>query len=287
MKVLILGSEGMLGTALMSVFDGAWTSDGAMGGEFEVSGFDKNELDITDRGAVLETLHEREPDLVINAAGYTDVDGAEISPEKAAAVNKEACGYVAEACYEISAPLVHFSTDYVFDGKNPAGYDEMAEPNPINAYGRSKLAGEKIILENLKQFFLIRTSWLFGPNGKNFVDTMLKLGRENSEVSVVNDQIGNPTYTLDLANAVYKLVTQDFDYGIYHITNDDSVTWYDFAREIFKEAGIKVETKPVSSKKFKRPAKRPACSILLNEKFPRLRLRPHKDALAEYLKTRV
>lgn len=271
MKVLILGSEGMLGTALMSVFDAV--------------GFDKNELDICDRGAVLETLHEREPDLVINAAGYTDVDGAELSPEKAAMVNAEACGYVVEACHAISAPLVHFSTDYVFDGKNPDGYDEMAEPNPINTYGRSKFAGEKIILENLEQFFLIRTSWLFGPNGKNFVDTMLKLGRENGEVSVVNDQIGNPTYTRDLAAAVHKLVTQDFDYGIYHITNDNSVTWYDFAREIFEEAGMKVKTKPITSGKFKRPAERPKCSILLNSKFPHMRL--HTEALAEYLKTRV
>lgn len=269
MKILILGSEGMLGTALMRVFPDA-------------IGYDKNELDITDHDALHDALYEREPDFVINAAAYTNVDNAESEPALAALVNGKAPLYIAEICRDISATLVHFSTDYVFDGKNPDGYNEEDEPNPINTYGRSKLLGEKAIQENLGHYFIVRTSWLFGPNGKNFVDTMLKLGRDKKELKVTDDQIGKPTYTFDLADAVQKLITHDFSYGIYHITNEDAVSWHNFACEIFNEVGLKVNVKAISSDELDRPAERPLCSILKNNKFPLLR--SHKSALAEYLK---
>ncbi|MFH1720087.1 MAG: dTDP-4-dehydrorhamnose reductase [Patescibacteria group bacterium] len=272
MNVLVLGSEGMLGTALMSVFENA-------------VGYDKEELDITDRDMVLERVIEREPDLVINAAGYTNVDSAESNAELANMVNGEALYFISEACAEVSAPLVHFSTDYVFDGKNGDGYSEDSEPNPINEYGRSKLAGEKAILESLEHYYIVRTSWLFGPNGKNFVDAMLRLGAEKDKLQVVHDQVGNPTFTLDLARAVEKMIVEGKDYGIYHLTNSGSVSWYEFAKEIFELKGMKVDVEAITSEEFLRPAVRPLCSILKNSKLPGLR--PHKEALDEYLKSSV
>jgi len=272
MNILILGSEGMLGTALMRVFDDA-------------TGYDREELDITDFDAVEDTLQELEPDLVINAAGYTDVDSCETNEDLANLVNGEAVGNLARVCRDFSINLVHFSTDYVFDGESPLGYSEFDEPNPINIYGSSKLKGEKLIQENTENFYIIRTSWLFGPNGKNFVETMLKIGPEKGKLDVVDDQVGNPTYTLDLAKAVQRLITHANEYGIYHITNAEPVSWFDFAEEIFDLADLNVKVSPVSSDEFKRPAKRPECSILLNEKFPPLR--SHTEALEEYLKSRV
>jgi dTDP-4-dehydrorhamnose reductase len=272
METLILGSEGMLGTALMRVFEDA-------------IGYDREELDITDFDAVEDAFQEKEWDLIINAAGYTDVDGCETNESLANLINGEAVLNIAKICNDFGIPLVHFSTDYVFDGESPLGYSEFDEPNPINIYGQSKLKGEKAIQENMENFYIIRTSWLFGPNGKNFVETMLKIGPEKGTLNVVNDQIGKPTYTLDLAKAVQTLATHENPYGIYHITNEEPVSWFDFAEEIFDLADLEVKVSPVSSDEFKRPAKRPECSILLNGKFPPLR--SHTEALEEYLKSRV
>lgn len=265
--------------------------------------WDKNELDITNYGQVQEKFFTIMPDLVINATGYTQVDLAETEEEKANQINGAGVAYIAGRCREIGATIVHFSTDYVFNGSKKKGYNEEDPTNPINAYGRSKVLGEKHLVDWMEslcdenpmdgQYFLIRTSWLFGQHGKNFVDTMLELGKKQialgkkgQPLKVVNDQFGKPTFTMDLAQQVKWLVeTNEYPYGIYHITNEGTTTWYDFAKEIFKLAKMKVDVLPCSSGEYVRPAKRPSYSILNNTKLPPLR--SWKEALKEYLNNKL
>jgi dTDP-4-dehydrorhamnose reductase len=301
MKIAVLGSSGMLGTALMQCF-----------ATYEVAGFDRSakdldrQLDITDREQVFSVLSAMKPDLVLNAAAYTAVDDAEKNPDVAMKVNRDGVQYLADFCTSTGARLVHFSTDYVFDGEKPyenllAGYRENDMPgNPANVYGTSKLSGERALTNFEKSpsgnfamkgnFYLVRTSWLFGPNGKNFVDTMLLLGQKyhladpsnRTPLRVVNDQIGKPTSTFDLARATLQLIQEKRPFGIYHLVNEGVVSWYEFAREIFEEVKMNVEILPVSSGEFPRPAVRPAFSALENTLFPKLR--SHGEALREYLK---
>lgn len=272
MKILILGSKGMLGCELMEVFN-----------DFETFGWDKEEIDITSREQVNEKIEELKPSIVINAAAYTDVDGCETNKELAMKVNGEAVGYLASICKKIGAVFIHYSTDYVFAGDNPDGYKEGDIPRkPLNVYGQSKLLAEELLKKNTKMYYLIRTSWLFGRFGKNFVETMLKLARNQNELKVVNDQHGKPTYALDLARRTRQLIENQSPCGIYHLTNEGVTTWYDFAKKIFKLAQIsKVKPIPVTSDEFPRPAKRPQHSILLNTKLPPTR--PWQEALHEYL----
>jgi len=268
----------MLGHDLMAVF-----------GDLNPVGVDKEELDITDGGAVEKFILNLKPNFVINAAAYTDVDGCEAKQDLAMKVNGEAVGYLAGASEKNGAILVHYSTDYVFDGKNPSGYKEDDEPkNPVNFYGESKLLGEKLLKENCQRYYLIRTSWLFGRNGKNFVDTILKLGKEKEELKVVNDQHGKPTYTVDLAKRTRELIFGKYPFGVYHITNEGITSWYDYALKIFEvfesfHLGQKfAKILPCDSAEFPRPAKRPAWSILINTKLPSGR--PWSETLKEYLK---
>ena len=212
-KTLIIGSNGMLGSDLCKVFPEAIT-------------LTHKDLDITNKVQVLEFIQKISPDIVINAAAYTNVDGCEDNPEIAFRVNGYGPGNLAEACNKIGAKLVHFSTDYVFDGSKDQ-YKESDIPSPINVYGQSKLLGEQEIMKNLKDYRIIRISWLFGKHGKNFVEAILKLSHEIDEVKVVNDQFGRPTYTLDLAHRI-KEVTE-LEAGIYHLTNDGICSWYEFA----------------------------------------------------------
>jgi len=260
-KVLILGAYGMLGHDLQAVFPGA-TLRG-------------HELDITDERAITACIRDLAPDLVINAAAYTDVDGCEDNREAAFAVNGEALAYIANACQETGAALVHYSTDYVFDGAKEE-YVESDPPNPINVYGASKLLGERNIARHMDDYRIIRTSWLFGKHGKNFVDTIIRLSRQMDQVRVVDDQVGRPTYTVDLARKTQAIVS--LDPGIYHITNDGCCSWYEFARAIVDNAV------PCSSAEFPRKARRPARSVLTNTKTPSLR--HWREALADYLKSR-
>lgn len=280
MKILILGNKGMLG----SVFD-HYLSDL---GRYEVIGADKNEVDITDKKALRIFFEKIKPDFVINCAAYTDVDGAEASREMAFAINGEAVKNIAELCKDLDTTLIHFSTDYVFDGKNPVGYKEEDEPNPINVYGESKLAGEKYIQEICEKYYIIRTAWLFGPNGKNFVATMLRLFSEKDELKVVNDQVGSPTFTCDLVPVVVSTFIDSVNpYGVYHITNKGETTWYGFACAIRNVIDSDVKILPISSEEFPRPAVRPKCSILINTKldetFVSLIKNDWKEALEEYL----
>jgi dTDP-4-dehydrorhamnose reductase len=252
----------MLGYDLCKVFPGAIK-------------LTRNELDITDRAKVMETISDIRPKVVINAAAYTDVDGCEDNQELAFAVNGYGPGYIAEACSSTGAKLVHFSTDYVFDGSKKE-YLESDTTNPINVYGKSKLLGEQLISENMDYFRIIRTSWLFGLNGKNFVDTMFRLSEEMECVRVVSDQYGKPTYTYDLAAKTREILEKEA--GIYHITNEGVCSWYEFASAIIDNVS------PCSSAEFPRIAKRPTYSVLLNTKTKPMR--HWKAALNDYLKER-
>lgn len=243
---------------------------------------DRNEIDISDEKDVEEKIEKLKPDVVINAAAYTAVDGAESNEELAYKVNGSAVGFIANACKNIDALFVHFSTDYVFDGKNKLGYKEdYPVEKSLNVYGESKALGEKMILDIDPRYYLVRTSWLFGKNGKNFIETMIRLAGENKEIRVVNDQFGSPTYAKDLAVKVRELIESQKPYGTYHITNSNTCSWYEFALKIFKLAGLDPKIMPVKSVEFPAPAKRPTYSMLMNTKLSPMR--SWEEALKDYL----
>lgn len=257
---MIFGAGGMLGKDLCEVFPDAIS-------------FTHNEMDITNRLLVIGAILDNSPDVVINAAAYTKVDQAEDETELAFEVNGYAPGHIAEGCSQIGAKLIHYSTDYVFEGTKQ-GYIESDNPNPINAYGKSKLRGEQEIAKNTDNFIIIRTSWLFGKNGKNFVDTMLRLSPQMEKVKVVNDQFGRPTYTADLAHKTAEII--ELEPGIYHITNEGICSWYELASAAIKNAT------PCTSKEYPTKAERPRYSILNNTKTTQMR--HWKEALSAYLK---
>ncbi len=261
-KMLILGASGMLGHDLQQVYPGAVCRG--------------HEIDIANEAVISSVLSDLKPSLVINAAGFTNVDGCEDQQDLAFAVNGEGPGYIAAACHEVGATLVHYSTDYVFDGLQES-YVESDMPNPINVYGASKLRGEQAIMETMEDYRIIRTSWLFGCHGPNFVETMLRLSAEMETVRVVDDQVGKPTYTVDLAIKTPEIAKAES--GIYHITNDGVCSWYEFASTIIPNV------EPCSSEEFLRPANRPKFSVLMNTKARPMR--PWQDALADYLRIRI
>ena len=271
MKILILGYEGMLGNELVKVF--------TKGNELVL--WDRGEIDISDRADVIEKIGELKPDVVINAAAYTAVDKAESEEDLVYKVNGCAVGFLSTICKEINALLIHFSTDYVFDGENHLGYKEDHSYKPINLYGRSKALGEKMILDIKPRYYIIRTSWLFGKHGKNFVGTMLRLAEEGKDLKIVNDQFGSPTYAKDLAEKVKELIGSENPYGIYHVTNSESCNWHEFALKIFELSGLKPNVKPVTSNEFPTPAKRPTYSMLVNTKLSPMR--SWEEALKAYL----
>ncbi len=276
-KVLILGAGGMLGTDLSSIFsrfDNLYLSD-------------KEDLDITNQVEAEKKILELKPNLIINATGFTDVDGAEDNKEAAFKLNSEAVKYLVEAAKKVKSVIVHFSTEHVFDGTNKSGYSEQSKVDPLNIYGQSKAAGEKYILQYY-QGYLIRTSLLYGrapqkgkPRGLNFVDMMIKLAEEKEKVKVVDDQFGKPTYTKDLAKAVYTLITESYQPGIYHLVNEGVCSWYDLAKEVFRIKKINIPLIPISSSEYPTKAKRPQYAVLINTKFPYLR--SWQEALRDYL----
>ncbi|MEI6597171.1 MAG: dTDP-4-dehydrorhamnose reductase [bacterium] len=282
-KIIILGAKGNLGQQLVKVF----TADN------EIVAWDRGEIDIGDRELVFKKIGDIKPELVINAAAYNAVDKCEENDEEyelAKKVNIDGPKFLAEACLHIGATLVHYSTDYVFDGAEKGGYKETDEPKPINRYGKTKFHGEKRILElsgsGLK-WYLIRTSKLFGPKGESemakpsFFDIMLGQSRNQPSLEIVDEELSCFTYTPDLAMATKELVDKNSGYGIYHIINSGARTWYKAALELFKLAGIEIEIKPIASEKLARSAKRPKYSVLINTKLPPLRGYP--EALKEYL----
>ncbi|MHB8908668.1 MAG: dTDP-4-dehydrorhamnose reductase [Syntrophales bacterium] len=276
MKILLLGSEGMLGSELFAMLKS----------DHEVVGKDIQDFDIASADDCRRLVAAIRPDVVINAVAYTDVDGCEANRGKCFAVNAEGIKNLALACREGDIMIVHFSTDYVFAGDGNTPHREDDECQPLNVYGESKLAGEKYLQELSRNFLLIRTAWLYGPRGKNFVKTILEKAATVRTLKVVDDQIGSPTYTYDLAAAVKRLV-EDRTTGIFHITNGGNCSWYEFSRAILQEAGVKdVEVLPVKSDEFPRPAKRPCFGVLAGTKFYQttgITIRPWRMALRDCL----
>lgn len=276
MKILIAGSNGMLGHDLVKVLE----KDNIL-----INTTSKT-LDITDSTAVMDFVKRNNPDIVINSAAYTNVDGCEKNNELAFAVNSEGPKNLAMACKEADSVLLHISTDYVFKGNEDNPRLEDDEVGPTSAYGLSKLKGEEYIKDILDKYFIVRTAWLYGSNGGNFPKTMLEIAKTHDTVNVVYDEVGSPTYTPDLAEAISKLIKTD-KYGVYHITNSGSCSWFEFAKLIFKLSNVDVDVKPVTAKEFARPAKRPSYSVLSNEKWKSLGfnpLRSYEEAIDEYLK---
>lgn len=257
MKVLVTGSGGQLGLDLLDAFV-----------EHDVVGLTHADLDATDEAAVVAAVRDHEPDLVVHAGAWTDVDGCERDPDRAHQANALGAWWVARACRLVDAAMVYISTDYVFDGegrRDPGGglrpYTEFDPTDPVNAYGRAKLAGEQLVRQTLPEHYVVRTSWLCGARGRNFVRTMLRLGEERGRARVVDDQVGSPTFTRDLAAAIREIaVTGRF--GTYHRTNRGMCSWYEFAGAIFEFAGLDVDLQPMLSSELDRPAPRPAYSVL-------------------------
>ena len=275
-KILIIGKSGNLGGYFLNAYSDEHPK--ALGRE---------ELDITKEEDVLARISEIKPDIVINCVAYNAVDKAE-KDTQAMAVNGYGPGYIADACKQTGATLVHFSTGMVFDGNNPEGYKEDDLTAPVNAYGRSKLMGEMEIQTKTENFYIIRTCWLFGKKGSgasnkpSFTDIMLDMARQGKTIEAVDDEFGKPTYMKDLAEATKALVEEKRPYGIYHLVNSGVCSRFDWANEIFSIAGIDADLSSVSGSKFTREAKRPKYEVLNNTKF--IELRPWTEALREYLK---
>ncbi|MBC7100558.1 MAG: dTDP-4-dehydrorhamnose reductase [Methanobacteriales archaeon] len=273
MRIFITGATGMLGRDIVKTL----TDDHKL---------ITKRVDITILEDLLDFISRSKPDMVIHTAAFTDVDAAESAKDDAYKVNVLGTRNVTVAASKVKAPIVYISTDYVFDGEKREGYYEFDKPNPINFYGLTKYLGEVCVRHLTNKFYIVRTSWLFGKHGRNFVKTIINLAEEKERIKVVHDQIGSPTYTLDLAEAIGELIKRPA-YGIYHITNTGHCSWYEFAKEVFEKANIEISLEPVDSNNFKRPAKRPKCSILKNynwkmEGFPTLR--DYRLALQDYLR---
>jgi dTDP-4-dehydrorhamnose reductase len=295
LRVLITGAGGMLGVDLWKELDR----------KYELFGIDVARcslfvarrftcVDITDKKSVSRVINKINPDVVIHTAAWTDVDGCELDPKKAYRINCEGTKNVAQASKICGATLIYVSTDFVFDGKKKKPYKETDKPHPISIYGDSKLKGEKAVRKTLKKYFILRTSWLYGKHGKNFVDTILAQARKKKVLRVVDNQVGSPTYTKDLAKAIRLLLNKLFtsyelrvtSYGTYHVSNSGSASWYDYSREILRLAKSPAKVIPISSEGLDRPARRPAMSVLDNskfEKFTGFKMRNWKPALKCYL----
>lgn len=304
-KLALIGSNGMLALKVCQQASAAG---------YEVVGFDLPDFDITNRVQVLSEMERVQPAIIINCAAYTNVDGCESQETLATLVNGAGAGNLAHVARALGATLVHISTDYIFDGNKTGPYVEEDAPGPQSAYGRSKLAGEQAILASgLERYFIIRTSWLYGPGGKNFVETILRLAMERDELRIVADQVGSPTYTGDLAAAIFSLLALNASYqpsapssgdspragsvpyGVYHFSDEGQCSWYEFAQEIIRLAmergeAIKVKTvRPIATHEYPLPARRPAYSVFSKDKFKSVTgmAIPHwRESLAVYMASR-
>lgn len=278
MRVLVTGAGGQLGHDLMDRL----SAEGLEG-----IGVDIREMDITDETACRTVISERRPDAVIHCAAYTAVDAAEDNEELCRRINADGTKHIAEICGELDIPLMYISTDYVFDGEGERPWEPDDRRDPLNVYGQTKYEGELAVEKFCSRYFIVRIAWVFGVHGKNFIQTMLKLGRERGAVSVVNDQFGSPTYTYDLARLLVDMIQTD-RYGRYHATNEGICSWYEFAVEIFRQAGMdQVQVTPVDSSGFPVKAARPKNSRMSKDKLEEngfQRLPSWQDALGRYLK---
>jgi dTDP-4-dehydrorhamnose reductase len=276
MKLLVTGAAGMLGRDVLLAAGNAG---------HDVVGYGRAELDVTSAKTIARRFDLERPDVVINCAAWTDVDGAETAEEAAFAVNGKGAGNVAAAAGEVEARVVHVSTDYVFDGTKGAPYVESDQPAPASAYGRTKLAGEEAVAAANKRHFIVRSAGLYGLGGRNFVDTMLRLSERQNEVTVVRDQVGSPTYTWHLAYGVVRLI-EGIEYGIHHMAAAGQCSWYEFAREIFEQAKVECKVMSATTEMLGRPAPRPAFSALVSQRQHAIRLPSWQDGLAGYIAQR-
>lgn len=277
MKILVTGVNGQLGYDVVRELQKR---------EIECLGVDKDDFDITDRSSTVGFIENYSPDAVIHCAAYTAVDKAEDDSENCRKVNSTGSGNVAFACEKIGAKIIYISTDYVFGGDGEKYYETSDKKAPQNVYGRTKLDGEKQITENCKKHFIVRTSWVFGINGGNFVKTMRRIAAEKDVIGVVSDQIGSPTYTFDLAKLLCDMAVSE-KYGIYHATNENVCSWADFCREILRLSGLKAEVKDLTTEEYPVKAKRPKNSRLSKSSLDDAgfeRLPTWQDALERYIK---
>lgn len=277
MRVLVTGVKGQLGYDVVKECEKRG---------IEAVGVDIQEMDITDAASVDKVITEADVDAVIHCAAYTAVDAAEDNLDLCRRVNAYGTENIAKVCKKLDIKMIYISTDYVFNGEGTRPWEPDDEREPLNVYGQTKYEGELAVTDNLDKYFIVRIAWVFGVNGKNFIKTMLRLGAERGAVSVVNDQIGSPTYTPDLAVLLVDMIQTD-KYGFYHATNEGLCSWYEFACEIFKQAGMDVAVTPVDSTKFPAKAKRPKNSRMSKDKLEEKgfhRLPEWQDALARFLK---
>ena len=273
MKILVTGADGMLGQDLCPILEDCG---------HEVIETDLPEIDITKPDVILDVLSSEKPDAVIHCAAYTNVDKAEEDIEIARLINKTGTKNVAEVCAKLDIPIVYISTDYVFDGKSNVPYLPNSLKNPINNYGLTKSEGEDEVRKLCEKYYIVRTSWLYGHHGKNFVETMLSLANKD-ELKVVDDQTGCPTWTVELSNGIAKILEENKPYGIYHVCGSGSTTWYGFAKQIFEFSKLNVNLLPCKTEEFPRPAARPHYSVMNNDKI----CRDWKLALKDYLDLRI
>ena len=277
MKVLVTGVKGQLGYDVMNEL--------AKRGHTGI-GVDVEEMDITDAAKVEQVIKESEVEAVIHCAAYTAVDAAEDNAELCHKINAEGTENIAKVCKELDLKMIYISTDYVFNGEGTRPWEPDDEREPLNVYGQAKYEGELAVEKYLEKYYIVRIAWVFGVNGKNFIKTMLNLSETHDELSVVNDQIGSPTYTYDLARLLVDMVETD-KYGRYHATNEGLCTWYEFATEIFRQAGKEITVHPVTSDQFPSKARRPHNSRMSKDKLEANgfdRLPTWQDALNRYLK---
>lgn len=276
MRILVTGVKGQLGYDVVNELEKRGHT---------AIGVDVEEMDITDAAAVEKEMKADDLDAVIHCAAYTAVDAAEDNREICMRVNADGTRNIARICKQLGLKMVYISTDYVFDGKGERPWEPDDARSPLNVYGESKYQGELAVEEYLDKYFIVRIAWVFGVNGKNFIKTMLKLAENHKEINVVNDQTGSPTYTYDLAVLLVDMVETE-KYGRYHATNEGLCTWYEFAREIFRQAGVDVTVNPVSSEEFPAKAKRPHNSRMDKSKLTEngfALLPTWQDALKRYL----
>ena len=283
MKLLITGAAGQLGKSFTALLKDQE--------DIEFSFYSRKDLDITSQEEVQAVIAREEPDYVINTAAYTQVDLAEDQPEQAFAINKSGVENLALVCQSLQIPLVHYSTDYVFNGANSGGWKEEGITEPLGVYGASKLAGEQAVINTCDKYFIFRTSWVFSPYGNNFVKTMLRLGSEREELGVVNDQFGKPTSAEEIARVTLEIIKKNSQqWGIYHLAQPEAVSWYQFAEEIFssaEKAGLILQLKKlgaITTSEFPTKAVRPANSVLQTEKLEKtfaVKIKPWKESLQQ------
>jgi dTDP-4-dehydrorhamnose reductase len=279
-NILVTGANGQLGSAIKSIANNERF--------FSITYCTSAQLNITDADAVLENFRSTNYDYCINCAAYTNVDAAEEHFAQANAINGLGVKNLVQACMESQTKLIQISTDFVFSGKQSLPYTEFDMPEPVSAYGLSKYRGEQEISKQLSDYYIIRTSWLYSEFGHNFMKSMLKFGMERDSLAVVFDQIGSPTYAVDLARFVLQLIEQKTDaYGIYHYSNEGVASWYDFAKAIFEEGDIRIDLKPIRTAEYPLPAKRPSYSVMDKAKVKatfKLQIPHWRDSLRQAMK---